>query len=99
MPGVVNCFSCALDTNGSVAWEVDRDGDLVPVSLSPAAVAIDNFLVITMPKMYVLPGTSGRRSILCTSVDNSQNLEGRLASPSIRVDASKLQSILMSFLF
>ena len=27
MPGRVNCFSCALDTNGSVAQEVDRDGD------------------------------------------------------------------------
>ena len=67
MPGVVNCFSCALDTMGSVSWQVELDGDLVPVSLSPDAVTDGNFLVIAMPENYVLPGTSGRRSIVCTS--------------------------------
>ena len=82
MPGVVNCFICALDTNGSVAWQVMLNGDLVPVSSSPDAVADDNFLVIAMPKNYVLPGTSGRRVIICTSIDNGQNFEARLASPS-----------------
>ena len=80
-PGVVNCFSCALDTNGSVIWQVELDGELVPVSSSPDATTDDNFLVIAMPDNYVQPGTSGRRDIVCTSLVNSQNLEARLASP------------------
>ena len=84
MPGVINCFSCALDTNGSIAWQVSVNDDLVPVSSSSDAVADDNFLIIAMPEKYVLPGTSGRRDILCTSVDNGQNLEARLVSPSKR---------------
>ena len=82
MPGVVNCFSCALDTIGSVNWQVDTDGDLVPVSLSPDAEADGNFLVVAMPDNYVQPGTSGRRNVKCTSVVTGQPLEARLASPS-----------------
>ena len=68
---------------GSVAWQVDRDGLLVPVSSSsPDVVTNGNFLVITTPESYVLPGTSGRQDILCTSLVNGQSLEARLASPS-----------------
>ena len=68
-PGVVNCFSCVLDTNGSVAWQVMVNGDLVPLSSTPNAEADGNFLVIAMPEDYILPGTSGRRGILCTSLN------------------------------
>ena len=81
MPGVVNCFSCALDTVGNVNWQVELDGDLVPVSSSPDAVTDDNFLVIAMPDNYVQPRNSGRRDIVCNSAVNGQNLEARLASP------------------
>ena len=81
MPGVVNCFSCALDTtSGSVSWQVELDGDSVPVSSSPDAVVNGNFLVIAMPDNYVQPGTAGRRDIHCSA--NHQSLEARLASPS-----------------
>ena len=79
-PGVVNCFSCALDPNGRVSWKVQLENELVPVSSSPDAVVIGNFLVITMPDDYVQPGTAGRRDISCTV--NDQHLEARLASQS-----------------
>ena len=84
MPGVINCFSCALDTNSSqIAWQVDLDGELVTVSSSPDAVTDGDFLVFTMPENYVLPGTSGRQNIVCSLVnDENQRLEARLASPS-----------------
>ena len=81
MPGVVNCFSCALDTMGNVSWQL-QDGEHVPASLSSDAVTDGNFLVIAMPDDYVLPGTSGRRTIVCTSLVNQQTLEARLGSPS-----------------
>ena len=86
MPGVVNCFSCALDSNGSVSWKVhnvtvDGDLELVPVSSSSDAVADGNFLVVAMPETYVQPGPSGRRNIVCISLVNGQILEARLASP------------------
>ena len=88
MPGVVNCFSCALNTTGgSVSWQVEMNGNLVPVSSSPDAVINDTFLVIAMPDDYVQPGTSGRRDIRCSA--NDQSFEARLASPSkyrLRVD-------------
>ena len=85
MPGVVNYFSCALDTTGgSVSWqvelEVDGDPAPVPVSSLPDIVVNGNFLVIAMPKNYVQPGTAGRRDIHCST--NGQSLEARLASPS-----------------
>ena len=67
--------------------------DLVPLSLSRDAEAIGDFLAIAMPENYVLPGTSGRRTILCTDVVTDQKLEARLGSPSKRVDAFGLQSI------
>ena len=85
MPGVVNCLSCILDTIGSVSWQVTLNGDLVPVSSSPNAEPVGNFLVIAMPENYVLPGTSGRRIIVCTNYVNGQNLEARLASPSMNL--------------
>ena len=81
-PGIVNCFSCALDSMGGVNWQVELDGDLVPASLSPDAATDGNLLVIAMPDNYIQPGTGGRRDIVCTSaVNNAQNLEARLASP------------------
>ena len=84
IPGVVNCFSCALDTtDGSIIWQVEMNGNQVPVSSSPDAVVNhDNLLVIAMPDNYVQPGTSGRRDIRCYSSANNQRLEARLASPS-----------------
>ena len=82
-PGVANCFSCALDTMGPINWQVDLDGDLVVVTLSPDAVAVGNFLVIAMTDSYVQPGTSGRRNIVCSLANNEAlRLEARLASPS-----------------
>ena len=82
VPGVVNCFGCALDASGSVAWQIELDGDLVPASSSSDIVVDGNVLVIAMPDDYVLPGSSGRKNILCTSLTNGLNLEARLASPS-----------------
>ena len=86
VPGVVNCFSCALDTMGNVAWQVELDSNLVPATL-PSVLAlgievVGNFLVIAMPESYVLPGTAGRQDIACFSAISSQLLEARLASPS-----------------
>ena len=82
-PGVVNCFSCALE---NVAWLVEEGGDLVPPSVSPNAEAIGSFLVIAMPDNYVTPGTAGRQEIVCvrlTDVQGQNNYyEVRLASPS-----------------
>lgn len=84
MPGVVNCFSCALDTPGPVAWLVEMDGELVQTSLSPDAVTVTklngSFLVIAMPDNYVLPGPSGRRIIACISEIDEQSFEARLIS-------------------
>ena len=82
-PGVVNCFSCALDSMGSVIWQVEIDGDLVLPSVSEGTAATEgNFLIIAMPDNYVQPGTGGRQDIVCTSAVSGQNLEARLASPS-----------------
>ena len=80
-PGVVNCLSCALDTVGSVNWQVELNGDLVSVSSSPDAVTDGNFLVIATPDNYVQPGTSGRLDIVCSAATNGQNIEARLTSP------------------
>ena len=61
MPGVVNCFSCALDNKSDVTWQVSLpNGELIPVSSSPDVIIDGNFLVFVMPEIYVLPGTSGR---------------------------------------
>ena len=90
MPGVVNCFSCTLDIMGSVAWQVDRDFEFVPVSVSPDAEADGNFLVIAMPDNYVLPGTSGRQTIACISLVNLQTLEARLSSPGKNMNSATL---------
>ena len=80
MPGVVNCFRCALP--GSIAWQVEENRDLVPPSQSPNAEAVGNFLVIASPDTYVKPGTAGRRDIVCTSLTDGRNYEVRLASLS-----------------
>jgi hypothetical protein len=45
-PGLVNCFSCALDAGGSVNWQVELDGDLVPASTSPDVAVDGNFLLL-----------------------------------------------------
>lgn len=80
IPGVVNCFICALDSMGGIAWQVEMDGRLVPVSSSLDAVADGNFLIIEMPDDYVPLGPSGGRSISCTSLFDGQTFEARLAS-------------------
>ena len=83
---MVNCFSCFLDTVGSVVWQVELDnGDRVQPDLSPDAEAVGNFLVLAMPENYVEPGTAGRKYIVCTSQLNNSNVEVRLASPSKRL--------------
>jgi hypothetical protein len=79
-PGVANCFSCALDANGSVNWQVEEGGDPVPASASSDAVVNGSFLIIAMPDDYVQPGTAGRRDISCSV--NGRRLEARLVSPS-----------------
>ena len=80
MPGVVNCFNCALDSMSGIAWEVEINGRLVPASLSPDAVADGNFLIIEMPDDYVSTGPSGGRNITCTSLFDGQSFEARLTS-------------------
>ncbi len=83
VPGVVNCFSCALDR---VIWLVELDnGDIVQPDSesSPDTVAVNGTrLVLAMPENYVQPGTAGRKYIECVSQLNNSNIEVRLASPS-----------------
>lgn len=67
---------------GTIAWQVEENGDFVSPSASPNAEAVGNFLVIASPDTYIEPGTAGRRDIRCTSLTNGQNYEVRLASPS-----------------
>ena len=80
MPGVVNCFSCALDSMSGIAWQVEINGRLVPVSSSPDVVVDGNFLIIEMPDDYVPFGQSGGRNITCTSIFDGQSFEARLTS-------------------
>ena len=80
VPGVINCFSCALNTSGDIAWQVELNGNLVSVSLSPDAEVDGKFLIIEMPDDYVSPGPSGGRNITCTSLIDGQTFEARLAS-------------------
>ena len=72
-PGVINCFTCALDLVGELQWEIE---------MGEAATA-DFFMVLVfaMPDNYVVPGVSGRRNISCTSQNDGQKLQARLASP------------------
>ena len=74
IPGVVNCFSCALDTQVEVVWQTEG---------SEAPLERDNYLIIAIPETYILPGISGRRNITCIStIDNGLlPLRARLASP------------------
>ena len=83
MPGVVNCISCNI--MGDIAWQIEVDGDLLPITSAMAALiasTVNNYLIITMPEDYVLPGTAGRQEILCSAPAGSPSLEARLASPS-----------------
>ena len=83
MPGVVNCISCNIV--GSIAWQIEVDGDLFQATSSSAAQfasTMNNYLIIAMPEDYVEPGTLGRRDILCSAPAGSPSLEARLASPS-----------------
>ena len=70
---------------GDIAWEIEVDGDLVPTNSSIAAQFVstmNNYPIIAMPEDYVLPGTSGRRDILCSAaLAGTPSLEARLASP------------------
>ena len=82
MPGVVNCISCNI--MGDIVWQIEVDGDLIPATTSSAAQfasTMNNYLIIAAPEDYVLPGTSGRRDILCSTPVGSPSLEARLASP------------------
>ena len=84
IPGIVNCFSCELDSSSNVTWQVSSGGHLVPASLSPDVEAIGEFLIITMPESYVQPGTSGEQTIVCTSLNEvGQDLVARLLSPGM----------------
>ena len=68
---------------GDIVWQIDVYGDLLPVTSSSAAQfasTMNNYLIIATPEDYVLPGTSGRRDIFCTTF--ADTLEARLASPS-----------------
>ena len=61
------------------------DGDLLPTTTSTAAQfasTMNNYLIIATPEDYVIPGTSGRRDIICSTPSGSPSLEARLASPS-----------------
>ena len=83
MPGVVNCISCNLE--GDIIWQIEVDRDLIPTTLSIAALfasTMNNYLIIAMPEDYVEPGTSGRQRILCSTPAGTPSLEARLASPS-----------------
>ena len=80
VPGVVNCFSCALNASGDVDWLVEMNGNLVPASSLPDAEVDGKFLVIEMPDNCVPPGLSGGRNISCTSLVDGQTFEARLVS-------------------
>ena len=83
MPGVVNCISCNIA--GDIAWRIEVDGDLIPTTsplASQFASTMNNYLIIATPEDYVIPGTSGRRDIICSTPSGSPSLEARLASPS-----------------
>ena len=83
VPGVVNCFSCNLDTQGDIAWQVENEsGDLVAVTASDDVVVDGNFLIIAMPDNYVQPGTGGRQDIECVRLSDGIRYEIRLSSPS-----------------
>lgn len=81
MPGVVNCFSCALMTNGNVSWVVTVAGDFMLVFEEfPNATTNGIFLIIA--ENYVQPGPSGRQTIVCISRDNDGDyFVATLASP------------------
>lgn len=69
-PGVLNCFSCLLET---VSWQIEMG--IANTSGS------GRFLLLDMPESYVRPGPSGRRNITCTSVPPGRQFQARLASP------------------
>ena len=79
VPGVKNCFGCALQSVGTVSWLVSINGDLVPASTVSFVETEANYLVLPMPTDYVEPGNAGRRDIICTS--GNQQLEAGLISP------------------
>ena len=83
VPGVINCFSCALDNASNPAtifWEVSLDSEFVPATSVPFIDIEGNFLILPTPESYVEPGTAGRRDLVCTD-SNGQELEARLVSP------------------
>lgn len=72
-PGLINCFTCALDRVGELSWEIE---------MGEAATADFNMvLVFAMIDNYVVPGISGRRTISCIGLIDGQRLQARLASP------------------
>ena len=95
MPGVVNCISCNI--MGDIVWQIEVDGDLIPATTSSAAQfasTMNNYLIIATPEDYVLPGTSGRRNILCSAPAGSPSLEARLASPGrINIKGGNIRTV------
>ena len=95
VPGVANCFSCALDAVGAtVSWSV-ADGSVIrqlqtgsPFILTIANQSItiaeveENYLILPAPEVYVLPGLVGRQDIFCSLATGSgEQYEARLISP------------------
>ena len=84
--GEVNCFTCSL----VISWTANNDmGNPISVtSASPLVIGVTtvvevegNYLVLPSPGDYVLPGSGGRKNIICS--DNSGNTyEARLSNPS-----------------
>ena len=92
-PGVVNCFSCALEIESNIEWEVE-DGARILRVIPGAPLALaggttieveGNILILPMPELFVLPGNSGQMDIVCRS-DSGQRYNATLNSPS-RSDA------------
>ena len=92
IPGVTNCFSCALDSASNdtiLFWYVSVDHQLLPASSVPHIETEGNFLILPTPESYVEPGTAGRKDIVCTD-SNGQELEARLVSPGKKIKEIQL---------
>ena len=72
VPGVRNCFSCSLDTKGSVLWQVTLPSSFIPTNVGPATAGFaevdGNFLILPIPEDYVGPGFNGQRRIVCNGL-------------------------------
>ena len=86
MPGVTNCFSCSsVATDPS--WTIELGDAIVAVPTTTfltvgttTVIAINGFVVLPMPQLYVLVGNTGRRDLVCMDSVGSE-YEARLISP------------------